>query len=230
MAGQQEAHPPPVAGGGAWSLLPEEEASPCGASASPWGAMCPIRPNVLWAMDVCFEQTSDARTRKLSNVIDECTRECLAIGVGGRIGADAVVTCLERLAHERGSPARVRFDHGPEFHRLRGGRLVSFQWHRDHVHRRWCPPGGARGSNPSTADRETSCSTASCSVVSSRPLLEAWRTDYISGGPHSALNWRSPAEFAEDWIKRYLLPLAQTGAHQSGTGQGRKAPALSPLL
>jgi transposase InsO family protein len=79
------------------------------------GAFCPIRPNVVWALDFQFDQTSDARMLKLLNVIDEYTRECLAIDVARSIDADAVVACLERLAQERGAPAYVRFDHGPEF-------------------------------------------------------------------------------------------------------------------
>lgn len=48
-------------------------------------------------------------------MIDEYTRECLAIDVARSIDATGVVTCLERLARERGAPAYVRFDHGPEF-------------------------------------------------------------------------------------------------------------------
>jgi putative transposase len=52
---------------------------------------------------------------KLLNVIDEYTREALAIDVERSIDADGVVACLERLAAERGAPAYVRFDHGPEF-------------------------------------------------------------------------------------------------------------------
>jgi len=79
------------------------------------GAMCPIRPNVVWALDFQFDQTTDGRTLKLLNVIDEYTRECLAIDVGHSIDADGVVRCLDRLAKERGAPAYVRFDHGPEF-------------------------------------------------------------------------------------------------------------------
>jgi putative transposase len=49
------------------------------------------------------------------NVIDEYSRECLAIVVERSIDADGVVSCLERLAAERGAPRYVRFDHGPEF-------------------------------------------------------------------------------------------------------------------
>jgi putative transposase len=79
------------------------------------GAMCPIRPNVVWALDFQFDQTSDGRMLKLLNVIDELTREALAMDVERSIDADGVVRCLERLANERGAPKYVRFDNGPEF-------------------------------------------------------------------------------------------------------------------
>ena len=80
------------------------------------GAMSPIQPNALWAMDFQFDVTADGRTLKLLNVIDEFTREALATDVDRSIDADQVVATLDRLAIERGGPpAFVRFDHGPEF-------------------------------------------------------------------------------------------------------------------
>ena len=73
--------------------------------------MCPIRPNALWALDFQFDVTVDGRTLKLLNVIDEFTRECLAIEVDRSIDADGVVRVLDRLALQRGmAPAFVRFD------------------------------------------------------------------------------------------------------------------------
>jgi putative transposase len=59
------------------------------------GAMCPIQPDVVWALDFQFDQTTDGRMLKLLNVIDEKTRECLAIDVERSIDADGVVTCLD---------------------------------------------------------------------------------------------------------------------------------------
>jgi hypothetical protein len=49
--------------------------------------MRPIAPNVIWALDFQFDQTSDLRTVKLLNIIDEFTRECLTIDVGRSITA-----------------------------------------------------------------------------------------------------------------------------------------------
>ena len=80
------------------------------------GRMCPIVPDALWAMDFQFDVTTDGRMLKLLNVIDEFTREALAIDVDRSINADQVVTILDRIAVERGGPPGfVRFDNGPEF-------------------------------------------------------------------------------------------------------------------
>jgi putative transposase len=66
-------------------------------------------------MDFQFDQTADTKVLKLLNVIDEFTRECLAIVASRSIDADGVVACLDELVTKRGAPAYVRFDNGPEF-------------------------------------------------------------------------------------------------------------------
>lgn len=81
----------------------------------PVGAMCPIRPNVFWARDFQLDTTADGRTLKMLNVIDEFTREALAIEVDRSINADGVVDVLDRLASTHGAPTYVRFDNRPEF-------------------------------------------------------------------------------------------------------------------
>lgn len=83
------------------------------------GSMCPIRPNVVWALDFQFDQTSDGKMLKFLNIVDEFTREALATDVERSISADGVVARLERLATQRGAPVYLRFDNGPEFKALR---------------------------------------------------------------------------------------------------------------
>lgn len=79
------------------------------------GAVVPICPNALWAIDFQFDTTADRCTIKMLNIIDEYTRECLAIVVDRSIDADHVVAVLDRLCVERGTaPAFVRLD-GPKF-------------------------------------------------------------------------------------------------------------------
>lgn len=164
------------------------------------GAMCPIRPNVIWAMDFQFDTLADGRTIKLLNIIDEYTRECLAIEIGRSIDADQVVAVLDTLALTRGAPVYVRFDNGPEF--------VA------HAVRDWCrftgtgalfiDPGSPwqngwiESFNGRLRD-ELLNSWRFDSLLEAQVITEDWRTDYNTARPHSAHGELSPAEFALQW-------------------------------
>lgn len=65
-------------------------------------------------MDFQFDETADTRRLKLLNVVDEHTREALAMRVRRTCGADEVVGQIERLVAERGAPKNLRMDNGPE--------------------------------------------------------------------------------------------------------------------
>jgi len=71
-------------------------------------------PNHVWALDYQHDATSDGRELKFLNVVDEFTREALAIEVDRTINAEQTVAILGRLAAERGAPANIRCDNGPE--------------------------------------------------------------------------------------------------------------------
>ncbi len=73
------------------------------------------RPNQVWALDFQFDQTSDGRILKLLHVVDEHTREALAVHCARRIDSDATVAALDGLVAARGTaPEHVRCDNGPE--------------------------------------------------------------------------------------------------------------------
>ncbi len=176
---------------------------------APVGAMCPIAPNVVWALDFQFDQTSDGRILKLLNVIDEYSRECLAIDVARSIDADGVVRCLDRLAATRGAPRYVRFDHGPEF--------IAF------AVAKWCRLVGADtvfidpGSPWQNAWIESFNGRLRDEFLNgqrfetlfeAQVLLEDWRIDYNLNRPHSAHGWLTPVEFVEAWLNQQQLVLA----------------------
>ena len=165
------------------------------------GAMCPIRPNVLWALDFQFDTTIDGRTLKMLNVIDEFTRECLAIHIDRSIDADGVVAVLDRLALERGGPpAYVRMDNGPE--------LAS------HAIADWCrftgtdsvfiDPGSPwqnawiESFNGRLRDELLNLWQFD-SLLEARVIIEDWRIDYNWNRPHTAHGDLAPAEFAAKW-------------------------------
>ena len=173
------------------------------------GAFSPIRPNVVWALDFQFDQTRNGRMLKLLNVIDEYTRECLAIDVDRSIDADGVVRCLERLAAERGAPAYVRFDHGPEFIAY----AVSDWCRFNGTGTVFIDPGSpwqnawVESFNGRLRDEFLNGQVFD-TLLEAQVLLEDWRIDYNMARPHSAHGWLTPAEFAETWLNQNQLQLA----------------------
>jgi putative transposase len=173
------------------------------------GAMCPIRPNVIWAADFQFDQTRDGRTIKLLNVIDEFTRECLVVGIDRSIDADSVVRQLDKVAGERGFPKYLRFDNGPEF--------VA------HAIADWCrfndaetifiDPGSPwqnawiESYNGRLRDEHLNGQLFD-SLLEAQVLTEDRHVDYNVNRPHSAHGWNAPATFAEEWIKTHQPSLA----------------------
>ena len=161
------------------------------------GAFSPIRPNVVWAMDFQFDTTADGRTLKMLNVIDEFTRECLAIEVDRSIDADHVVAVLDRLAAERGAPVFVRFDNGPEF--------IA------HAVDDWCRFNGtgAMFIDPGSPWQNAWIESFNGrlrdellngwrfdSLLEARVIIEDHRVDYNTHRPHSAHGDLTPTEFA----------------------------------
>ena len=79
------------------------------------------RPNELWALDYQYDQTADGRMLRLLNIVDEFTREVLAIRVDRSITAEQTVSVLDAIVAERGAPANLRCDNETELtaHALR---------------------------------------------------------------------------------------------------------------
>ena len=75
----------------------------------------PDRPNHVWAYDFVEDRTREGRKFRTLNVVDEFSRECLAIRVGRRLGSTEVIDVLTDLFINRGIPAYIRSDNGPEF-------------------------------------------------------------------------------------------------------------------
>ncbi len=164
------------------------------------GAMSPIRPNVIWAMDFQFDTTANGRTLKMLNVIDEFTREALAINVDRCIDADGVVAVLDRLALQRGAPTYVRFDNGPEF----VAQAVNDWCRFNSAASLFIDPGSPwqnawiESFNGRLRD-ELLNSWRFDSLLEARVIIEDWRCDYNANRPHTAHGELTPAEFALQW-------------------------------
>ena len=162
------------------------------------GAMCPIRPNVLWALDFQFDTTVDNRTLKLLNVIDEYTRECPAIVVDRRIDADRVVAALDAIAAVRGFPASLRYDNGPEFIAAAVDDWCRFNG----VNTIFIDPGSPWQnawieSFNSRLRNELLNGWQFDSLLEARVLIDDWRIDYNNNRPHSAHGDLTPSKYAQ---------------------------------
>jgi putative transposase len=161
------------------------------------------RPNEVWAVDFQFDETADQRRLKMANVVDEFTRECLAIRVGRSCDADALIDVLEVLMTERGAPEHLRMDNGPE--------MIAWAL------RDWCRLSdttttyiepGAPWENPFVESfngrfRDECLNIEEFSdLPEARLIVEDWRIEYNTFRPHSALGGLTPAEFAKRWTER----------------------------
>ncbi len=151
-----------------------------GESTVPGARLEAERPNHVWALDYQHDQTADGRVIRLLNIVDEFTREALAMHVARSIDADATVQVLERLVAERGvAPAFLRCDNGTE--------LTS------HALRDWCrfsktgtayiDPGSpwqnayVESFNGKARDELLDVEEFAC-LAEARVVIEDWREDY----------------------------------------------------
>jgi putative transposase len=168
------------------------------------GAMCPIAPNVLWALDFQFDTTDDNRILKLLNIVDEFTRECPAIVVERCIDADLVVATLDRIVFERGAPGYVRFDNGPEFI----AHAVADWCRFNDVESIFIDPGSPwqnawiESFNGRLRD-ELLNGWRFDSLLEAKVIIEDWRIDYNINRPHSAHGDLTPSEYARAWTDQH---------------------------
>jgi putative transposase len=172
-----------------------------GTSTYPADRLAAEHPNHVWALDYQFDQTTDGRILKLLNVVDEHTREALAIAVERRIDADATVGVLDHLVAERGTTPRfIRCDNGPE---LTANALRD--WCRfTRTGTSYIEP-GSPWQNPyveSFGGRlrdELLAVEAFNTLLEAQVLVQDWRIEYNTLRPHSALGYLTPTDYAKAW-------------------------------
>ena len=160
-----------------------------------------VRPNEVWAIDFQFDTTVEGRQLKLCNIVDEFTREALAMRVGRSCDADTLVSLLDRLAHERGAPALLRMDNGPE---LTAAALRD--WARfNKAGTIYIEPGSpwenpfAESFNSRVRDELLNVEVF-YTLTEAKVMVEDWRIEYNEDRPHSSLGMLAPNEFTKEWI------------------------------
>ena len=154
----------------------------------------PTHRNHVWSYDFMADRTHDGRPIKILTVIDEYSRECLAIVVERSLRSDDVLICLAELFVKHGPPEHIRSDNGSEF-----TARVTRQWlKRLGVRTLFIEPGSPweNGYNESFNGKlrdELLNGELFYTLKEAKVLIEKWRLEYNTFRPHSSLNYRPPA-------------------------------------
>jgi len=153
--------------------------------------------NHVWAWDFVFDRTDNGRSIKWLALIDEYTRECLALEVDRTMTSDDALDVLRDLFVIRGVPKHIRSDNGPEFIAQAIRTFLSGAG----VETLYIEPGspwqnGYAESFNSRLRSELLDAEVFENVPAAQTLAAAWRNDYNHHRPHSSLGYRTPAEFA----------------------------------
>lgn len=161
-----------------------------------------------WAMDFTSDTLAHGQRFRTLNIVDPYSRECLAIEVDTSLPGQRVVRVLDRLVATYGPPARLRVDNGPEF----VGRAVDAWAYQHKVQLDFITPGkpmenGHVESFNGKFRDECLNQHWFVSLAHARVLIEAWRQDYNTIRPHSALSNQPPSMFMEFMAELQKLSL-----------------------
>ena len=172
----------------------------------------PERPNHVWSYDFVESRTHDGRKFRMLNLIDEFTRECLAIRIDRRLRSTDVIDVLSDLFILRGIPVHIRSDNGPEF----VAKAV----------RDWIAGVGAKTAfiEPGSPWENGYCESFNSklrdellngeifySLAEAKIVIEIWRRHDNTKRPHSSLGYRPPAPEVIQW------PASPSGATPPAT-------------
>lgn len=158
----------------------------------------PTRANVSWSMDFVADGLIGGRRMRCLTIVDDCTRESLAIEVDTSITGLRVQAVLERLADTRGLPMSITVDNGPEF----DGQVLDKWAYRRAVQLSFIRPG--KPNENAYIESFNGKFRDEClnehwfmSLAHARNVIENWRIEYNTERPHSSLRNLTPAEFAK---------------------------------
>jgi len=167
----------------------------------------PTGVNHVWAYDFVFDACANGQQLKCLTVIDEYTRECLAIDVAGSIRSARVIEVLAKLISVHGAPQYLRSDSGPEF----VSRAILRWLHAENIETAVIDPGKPwqNGSNESFNGKfRDECLAMHWfrNRFDAKLLIEEFRRGYNEIRPHSSLGQRTPAEFKQQLSTNHPKP------------------------
>jgi len=154
----------------------------------------PERPNHVWAYDFVADRTSDGKGYRMLNIVDEYTRECLAIKVARRLNSMDVIETLADLFVLRGVPAHIRSDQGSEFIAEAVKSWIGAVGARTAYIERGSPweNGYVESFNGRLRD-ELLNGEIFTTLKEAQIVIESWRQHYNRVRPHSSLGYKPPA-------------------------------------
>ncbi|MAG36731.1 MAG: IS3 family transposase [Dehalococcoidia bacterium] len=156
----------------------------------------PTRPNERWSLDFMADSLVSGRVFRTLSIVDDWSRESLAITVDTSLPGARVMRVLEALYHDRGLPERIVLDNGPE---LRSRSVDQWATARGVVLDFITPGKPMENAYVESLNGKfrDECLNQHwfASLAKARELIEAWRQDYNERRPHSALDYQTPAEF-----------------------------------
>jgi len=156
----------------------------------------PASRNSVWCYDFVFDACANGQQLKCLTVIDEYTRECLAIDVAGSIRSKRVIDVLSRLISIHGAPRYIRSDNGPEF-----VSVALLKWAMEaQIESALIDPGKPwqNGTNESFNGKfRDECLAMEWfrNRMEAKIVIEDWRVHYNEVRPHSSLQYLTPMEF-----------------------------------
>ena len=186
-------------------------------------------PRHVWTYDFIHDACICGRKLKMLTVVDEFTRQCLAIEVGTSIRAARVIEVLDRLFAEHDRPEFLRSDNGPEFIANKLQQWLAQEGPQTLYIDPGSPWQNAHGESFHSRFRDECLNCeAFANLREAQVVIELWRRDYNEARPHSSLGYLTPAEFGAAWEaqegdgKRPGLSLFRPPDGQQKDGQSSK--------
>jgi putative transposase len=160
-----------------------------------------LAPNESWSMDFVSDGFVDGRRLRCLNIVDDFTKECLAIEVDTSLPGRRVVSVLERLAESRGLPKSVTVDNGPEF----VSKVLDAWAYGRQLQLRFIEPGKPQQNayiESFNGKFRDECLNEHwfLSMGHARQVIAAWRHEYNDERPHSSLGYLTPNRFADSFL------------------------------
>ena len=156
-------------------------------------------PKQVWTYDILHDRLADGRRFKTLSILDEFTRECLAILVAPSIHAEQVIALLCKVFRHHPAPEFLRSDNGSEF----TAQAVQTWLAAHQVGPTFIPPGQPWKNGFVESFHDKFRDRGAClqrewfqSLEEAQVVIEKWRKHYNTQRPHSALGYQTPAQFA----------------------------------